>query len=311
VTDYRFDREVLAWMEAGERVAATPANPSVDELREGYRRQCRHFAAPHPPGLATEDRRIGGVPCRIYRPASASGACILWFHGGGWVVGDLDTHDSVVADLADAAGAIAIAVDYRLAPEHPFPAAFDDALAVFEALPQSSAALPIDPRRIVVAGDSAGGNLAAAVAQTRRDKALPGPTGQLLVYPALCSDPELPSRITMADSPGLSSTDMLHFLELYLGRPATGADQADARLFPGDARDLAGLPPTFMTAAEYDPLASDVTVHAARLRQAGVCVEAIVETGMPHAWLRARHHARPAAAAFGRLADAARRLGQT
>ncbi|WP_051329200.1 alpha/beta hydrolase [Geminicoccus roseus] len=289
---------------------AGPGDAALVQARAGYRRACRHFAAPHPAGLTTEDRTIAGVACRIYRPARTGGAGILWFHGGGWTVGDLDTHDSVVADLADGAGAVAIAVDYRLAPEHPFPAAFDDALAVFRAVRASPPAAAIDPGRILVAGDSAGGNLAAAVAQNCRDRGEPGPHGQLLVYPALSGDEALPSRRLMADAPGLSSADMRHFLEVYLGRPPVPADLADARLFPAGAADLRGLPPTFLTAAEYDPLASDVTAHAAGLRAAGVTVEAIVEAGLPHAWLRARHHARPAAAAFARLVDAARRLGQ-
>ena len=300
---------MLAWMEEGERVAAAPDNPTVAQARLAYGRACRHFAAPHPAGLVAAERTFAQVPCRVYRPALAGRTCILWLHGGGWVVGDLDTHDSVVADLADQSGCAAIAVHYRLAPEHPFPAAFDDALAAFRAVREEAAGLGFDPDRIVIAGDSAGGNLAAAVSQHCRDAKEPGPRAQLLVYPALSSDQSLSSRIDMQDAPGLTSADMMHYLETYLGRTAQESDRADRRLFPGDAPELEGLPPTFMTAAEYDPLASDVPAYAARLRAAGVAVEAVVEAGLPHAWLRARHHARPAAAAFSRLVDAARRLG--
>jgi acetyl esterase len=306
VTVCQLDQAVLAWIAEGDRAAAVPPDATLAETRAGYRRACRHFAAPRPDGLATDDRVLAGVPCRIYRPARAGGSCILWFHGGGWVLGDLDTHDSLVADLADAAGCVAIAVDYRLAPEHPFPAAFEDALAVFRQLRDASPLPGVD--RILVAGDSAGGNLAATVAQACRDLGEPGPAGQLLVYPALSADMELRSRIEMAQAPGLSMADMRHFLETYLGRVPGPVDLADARLFPGDAADLSGLPPAFLTGAEYDPLASDVLAHAARLRGAGVSVEAVIEAGLPHAWLRARHHAPPAAAAFARLVGAARRM---
>ncbi|HEX2529273.1 MAG TPA: alpha/beta hydrolase [Geminicoccus sp.] len=309
MTNYQLDRAMLDWLAEGERIAATPEGASFDEIREGYRRACRHFAAPHPAGLSSEDWAFAGVPCRIYRPARSSGACIVWFHGGGWVVGDLETHDSVVADLADGAGCVAVAVEYRLAPEHPFPAAFDDALAVFRAVRDEASGLGIDRERILLAGDSAGGNLAAAVTQALRDAGEPGPAGQLLVYPALSSDQTLPSRIEMHDAPGLTTVDMLHYLETYLGRTADESDRDDPRLFPGDAPALPGLPPVFMTAAEYDPLASDVSAFAGRLRSARVPVDAVVEAGLPHAWLRARHHAAPAAAAFERLVTAARRLG--
>lgn len=300
---------MLAWMREGERIAATPAEPSIAEARAGYGRACRHFAAPHPLGLMTTDRPFAGVACRLYQPADPGGAAIVWFHGGGWVVGDLDTHDSVAADLAGGAGCTVIAVDYRRAPEHPFPAAFDDALAVFRAVRHEAPALGLDPSRILVAGDSAGGNLAAAVAQACRDAGKAGPAGQLLIYPALSSDQTLPSRTMMADAPGLTVADMLHFLELYLGRPPRESDRGDVRLFPAGAPDLAGLPPTFLTAAEYDPLASDVADYAARLREAGVPADAVTEAGLPHGWLRARHHVHPAGAAFERLVLAARRLG--
>jgi acetyl esterase len=308
VTRYRLDPAIDAWLREGERLASVPPGAGIDEGRRAYARACRHFARPHPPGLVTEDRRFGDRPCRIYRPARPLGGGILWFHGGGWVVGDLDSHDSVVADLADAAGCVAVAVDYRLAPEHPFPAAFDDALAAYLAVQAAAAGLGIAPGRLLLGGDSAGGNLAAAVSQTCRDRGLPMPAGQLLVYPALCADDTLPSRTAMADAPGLSAADMRHYLQLYLGRPPDPADRHDLRLHPGEAAGPAGLPPTFLTAAEYDPLASDVLAYAGRLRVAGVAVDAVVEAGLPHAWLRARHVAAPAGAAFARLVAAARRL---
>ena len=293
-------------MARGDAIAAVGPNSSLADVREGYDRAARAVAASRPSSLAVEDCAFESVPCRRYTPGHAHGACIVWYHGGGWILGSLDTHDDIVADLADRVGCAFVSVAYRLAPEHPFPAAFHDALAVFEAVRGDAAALQFDPGRLILAGDSAGGNLAAAVTQHCRDRGDAGPSGQLLLYPTLSSDEGLPSR--GIELPGWSAADMRRYLELYLGRPGEERDRADARLFPGDAIDLSGLPPTFMSAAEYDPLCSDVTAYAARLRAAGVTVDAIVEAGLPHGWVRARHHASTAAAAFDRVVQAAKRL---
>ena len=291
-----------------EAIAAIPPDAPLAEVREGYRRATRAAAAPHPEGLRTDSLTLGGVPCRRYRPDGAGASVVLWFHGGGWAMGDLDTHDSFVADLAQGVGCTAIAVDYRLAPEHPFPAAFDDALSAFSALRDDAAEFDLDRARIVLAGDSAGGNLAAALSQTCRDRGERCPLGQMLLYPVLSSAEDSPSRLAMADLPGWTAADLRAVVERYLDREPAESDRADPRLFPGDAPDLEGLPPTVMSAAEYDVLASDVPAYAARLRQAGVPVDAWIESGLPHGWLRHRRAARAPAAAFARLVDATRRL---
>lgn len=265
---------------------------SIAQQRAWYDGLCRQFDAPHPAGLSTQDRAIGGVGVRLYRPARIEAlATILYLHGGGFVVGSLASHDAICAELADAAGAELVAVDYRLAPEHLHPAASDDGMTVLRAL-------LAEGRRIVLCGDSAGGNLAAGLALRARDEGLSGITGQALIYPGLGGDLVSGSYAEMAEAPGLTTADVAYYRSLY------GAAEDDAVAHPLRAKDLSGLPPAYVTVARFDPLRDDGRAYAARLAEAGIDVGFREEPEMVHAWLRARHMSPRARAGFEALSVA-------
>lgn len=220
---------------------------------------------------------VAGVPVRRYRRASSPEPSpgVVYFHGGGWVQGDLDTHDNVCRWLASLSGATVVAVDYRLAPEHPFPAAYDDAKAVVEALQRDGAALGVDGARLAVAGDSAGGNLAAATAL-----AVTGLRAQLLVYPVVDCVDESPSYAAFATGHFLTREAMRYFVRSYL--PAE-ADRARVEASPLRHRDrLSGAPPALVVTAEADVLRDEGLAYVDALRAAGVAVEAEAGRGMLH-----------------------------
>ena len=235
----------------------------------------RMAAMPPPPELPrVQDRRIAGdIPARIYWPVPEPHGLpvVVFYHGGGWVIGDLDSHDAFARAIAIGVGAVVVAVDYRLAPEHPFPAAVDDAFAALRWVGEHAAELGGDPARLAVAGDSAGGNLSAVVAQLARDAGGPDLKFQLLFYPATTMDTALPSMAENADAPVLATADIDTFLELYVG----GQDDAalPATFAPARAESFAGLPPAYIATAEYDPLRDDGARYAELLRGAGVPVE--------------------------------------
>jgi len=265
----------------------TAPDDSLKGSRQAYRQMCRAFTPPHPSTLAIEDLSLAGVAVRAYQPRVApplaGWPCILYLHGGGWVVGDLDSHDFICTELADTLGVLVVAVDYRLAPEHPFPAGFEDCLAVWRHL----ADLPfaIDPRRRAVAGDSAGGNLAAALCLALRDAGQPQPRAQVLIYPALGGPAHLPSRDECSDAPLLSSSDLQRYDALYL----QGADPTPYAA-PLLADDLKGLAPVFVAVAQWDPLRDDGVLYSERLDAAGVDAALYVGKGLVHGCLRARGH---------------------
>jgi acetyl esterase len=232
-------------------------------------------------GLRVEDRTIAGVPVRIYWPSepiedppvSIPGSLryyppvVLFFHGGGWVVGDLDSYDGTAREHAVNAGAVVVSVDYRLAPEHPYPAAVEDVWAVTQWVAAHADELGADPGRIAVAGDSAGGNLAAVVALLARDAGLPLRL-QLLWYPATTWDTSLPSFTENADAPILGRKDVGGFSKLYAGN--TDLSDPPATLVPARASSLAGLAPAYIAVAGYDPLRDDGIRYAELLAAAGV-----------------------------------------
>ncbi|MEM8579567.1 MAG: alpha/beta hydrolase [Pseudomonadota bacterium] len=269
---------------------------SIAEQRRHYDRMCAAFEVPHPPGLSVQDRTLGGVPCRIYTPAAARGATILFCHGGGFVVGGLDSHDSLSAELSAGAGARLVAIDYSLSPEHPFPQDFADVLAVFAALEGA----------LVLCGDSAGGNLVAALAHATR--ASGRVLGQVLIYPALGGARDLPSYVQHAHAPGLTVQDM----DFYEGVRRACADvTADARFAPLADTDFSGLPETLIVTAQYDPLSSDGQAYAAALTAAGGQAEWVEEAGLVHGYLRARHMSAKAGASVARIIGALRRMTQS
>ncbi len=241
-----------------------------------------------PEEIATEDRTIPGpageIPIRIYTPAGQGPKpVIVYFHGGGWVIGELDTVDNPLRRIANRTGAVVVSVDYRLAPEHVYPAAFDDSYAATAWVAEHAAELGGDPERVAVSGDSAGGNLAAAVAIAARDRQGPRLAAQLLIYPVTDFDFTTESYEQNGEGYLLTKGSMQWFWAHYLGAQDLGKDPYAC---PARADDLAGLPPAFVATAEFDPLRDEGEAYAANLRIAGVDVTAKRYDGMLHgfAW---------------------------
>jgi acetyl esterase len=286
---------------------------SMAEQRAFYDRLCAHFRQPRPPGITVKDSTIpgpdGSIPIRIYRPSPEPRLpVVLYLHGGGFVVGGLDSHDDICAELAERAGVGVVAVDYRLAPEHRFPAAFDDCWAVLEALGNGN--LGLDAGHIVVAGDSAGGNLAAALALRARDLGRPQINGQVLIYPGLGGDMSRGSYVEQAHAPGLTTADVQYYRAVYVGPPDDPGHRSKLA-YPLNETGYIGLPPAFLVAAHWDPLRDDCLDYAARLERDGVAAHVRHEPLLMHAFLRARHMSPAAAASFAATAEAVRSLGHS
>lgn len=227
---------------------------------------------------------VGAIPVRIYRPLVGDGAQpgVVYFHGGGWVICDLDSHDGGCRRLANAVGAVVVSVDYRLAPEHQWPAAAEDAYAATQWVADHAADLGIDPGRLAVAGDSAGGNLTAVVAQMARDRGAPALAYQLLVYPVTdvsAARNDYPSKHENAEGYFLTTAQMEWYRDQYL--PTDGAGD-EPYVSPVRAASLAGLPPACVVTAEMDPLRDEGEAYAAALEAAGVPVTTYRAPGMFH-----------------------------
>jgi acetyl esterase/lipase len=271
-----------------EQMAASGAPPlgagSVADARQAIAAFAQLGGEPEPVARI-EDRQIFGsgqaTTVRIYTPAgSGPFAVLVYFHGGGWVLGNIETHDPVCRKLAKAAECIVVSVDYRLAPEHKFPAAAEDCYAATRWVINNATLINGDAHRVAVGGDSAGGNLAAVVALMSRDKGDRAPIFQLLVYPV--TDyyvPGTPSYKENADGYFLTRDDMAWFWNHYL---STEADAGNPYVCPLQAASLGGLPPALVITAEFDPLRDEGEAYAARLRDAGVSATVVRYDGMFH-----------------------------
>ena len=265
------------------------AAAGMGNLTEGTAQEvrARSEAMPRIPGpevAAVADHKIAGplgdIPVRVYTPEGVGAKpAIVWFHGGGWVIGSVDGSDGSVRGLANATGCVMVSVDYRLAPETKFPGPAEECFAATKWVAENAAMLGVDASRIAVGGDSAGGNLAAAVAQMAKARGGPGLGFQLLVYPVTDFAFDTPSYTENAEGLLLTQEGMRWFWDHYLSSPADGANPMAS---PARATDLSGLPPAHVITAEFDPLRDEGEAYAAKLRAAGVAATCTRYDGMIH-----------------------------
>lgn len=275
------DSEAKAFLDFAAAMNKPPSYTlPYEEARRGVRAATPLLSYPGPEMAAIDDLAIPGpggpIGARLYTPPDLCDPAplLIFFHGGGFVYCDLDTHDSMCRSIATGGQCMVASIDYRLAPEYAFPAASDDALAATQWLIVNAAALDVDPNRIVIGGDSAGGNLAAGVAQ-----AVPGLAGQLLIYPWLDMRMQHRSHFVNGDGYMLTRASLLWFRSHYL---SGFEEREDVRASPILATSLAGQPPTFVMTAGYDPLHDEAIDYASRLREAGVSVHHSDHSGQIH-----------------------------
>ena len=281
--------------ELGERLQAmvataqsfAPASLALADRRAAFLAHCRHYTkAPEPP-LLVEDLRLDALSLRLYRPQQAAAAnswpTVLYLHGGGWNMGNLETHDWFAHALCKRLRVALVAVDYRLAPEHPYPAALQDVLSVWRALVNRQIHPALDPQRLLVCGDSAGGTLAAALCVALKEGGEAQPVGQALLYPVLTAGEYLPSAQECADAPLLTQASLRELIRDYLPNPS---DRDTAQAMPLQGTDLSGLAPAFIGVAEFDPLRDHGREYSRRLNEAGVSSEFYFGAGLIHGCLR-------------------------
>lgn len=308
MTDYAklIDAETWAFIDRTNSYYPPDAvDHSIAEQRRTYDRMCREFHAGYPEGMTAEDSTIAtnphSIPIRTYRASAPdNSALVLYFHGGGFILGGLESHDDVCAEICARTGYEVVSVDYRLCPEHVHPAAYDDCRAAFEWAAKSY------ERPILLAGDSAGGNLAAAVSHTVRGHRH-APVGQVLIYPGFGGDQTTGSYVTHAEAPLLTVRDMGFYKDVRIG----GKDvSGDVTFAPFADPDFSGLPPTVIISAECDPLSDDGREYRDRVNAASGKAVWFNEKGLVHGYLRARHTVGRAEKSFSRIVEAIRSLGE-
>ncbi len=280
--------------EAFLQMIADAGLPPVEQCSAQQNRS--YMSAPAQPLEAVarvENREIPGpaseISLRVYRPTGAELDAggklpgIVFYHGGGWVVGSIDSHDGLCRMLANRCGAVVVSVEYRLAPEHKFPAAADDAFAAACWVAQNAAELGIHHDRLAVAGDSAGGNLAAVVSLMARDRGFPALACQMLLYPVTDHDFTRSSYVEHAQGRFLTRAAMIWFFEQYLESPA---DVTNPYVSPLHAADLSRLPPAIVLSAEFDPLCDEAIAYGNRLHAEGTPVTMLHAPGLLHGFLR-------------------------
>ena len=295
------DEQLAAYMAQASSVFA---QPEVAAMREGIAR--RAAARSRGPDLhEVRDLRIGELPARLYRPVPGPAPLVVYLHGGGWTIGSLESHDRMCRRLADGSGAAVLAIDYRLAPEHPWPASVDDTVAALRWVASGPAGLGPDglgqaPTAVAVAGDSAGGTLAALGCLRLRDEYPPAlPDLQVLLYANTDLTGSQPSMREKATGWGLDAATVRFFNSQWVPDQARWADPA---VSPLHAPDLSGLPGALVVSAEHDPLRDESEAYARRLRDAGVAVELRREPGLIHGFMTLDEISPACAAAADRVA---------
>jgi len=262
--------------------------PPLPELRQQLRMMVTLMDEPAPELARIEDVRIPGpageIPARVYSSSAAKTPqpTVAYFHGGGWVQGDLETHHGLCARLAKHAGVLVVAVDYRLAPENKFPAAVDDCFAAYRWLSEKGRDVGADTARVGVAGDSAGGNLSAVVSQLAAAAGLPVPACQVLIYPAVDASLETESHRELVEGHVIPRERIVWYMQQYL---KSEADRSDVRFSPLRAASLKGQPPALIVTAGFDPLRDEGRAYGDRLREAGVDVVYREYPGQIHAFV--------------------------
>jgi acetyl esterase len=291
------------------RLSGAPATNTLtpEQARTAYR-AARTALSPEPPPLAeirdlTAPGRNGTIPLRLYRDGTnpAPRAGMIYLHGGGWVIGDLDTHDVVCRQIAQRTGAIVVSVDYRMGPEHKFPAAVEDAIDATAFVSTNAADLGIDPHRLAIAGDSAGGNLAAVVALDARDNHGPSIALQALIYPSIAMSMTSPSQEQFAEGYGLTRETMIYFRNHYL---RSNDDTQDWRASPIRATHHENLPPALIITAGFDPLRDEGEDYATTLIKAGIPVTIRRFPGQIHGFITMGRIIPEATDAINEIADA-------
>ena len=298
-TDYQTLIDAATWAFIARTTACYPADSvsrTIARQRSIYDAMARSFHCGYPPGVTANDQTIGGVACRIYPGAQPT---VIYLHGGGFILGGLHSHDDVCAEICARTGLAVVSVGYRLAPEHPHPAAYDDALAATRAVAETGA--------FILAGDSVGGCLAASVAQTLRHEA--PPKGLLLIYAGLGGSADQGSYLTHEGAPMLTRADVMSYGRIR--HPDGEVPANDPTASPLHDTDFAGLPPTVAFSAECDPIADDGREYCARITAAGGRATWHLETGLIHGYLRARHSVPRATASFDRIITAISSFGAT
>jgi acetyl esterase len=305
--------QTQAMIDAMARMNLLPPDElTVEQARAQFDRSRKPFlAAPQAVGSLVDSTIPGpggAIPIRSYRPINSRKdealPVLVFFHGGGWVFGGLDSHDPLCRELCNASGSALIAVDYRLAPEHKFPAAVDDALAATRYVHQHASEFGVDASRLAVGGDSAGGNLAAVVALTFRDQGGPALKLQVLIYPVTDLAMDTVSYETIANGFTLTRDRMRYFRKAYLRGEQ---DIGDWRASPIKARDLSRLPPAIVLAAAYDPLVDEGKAYADRLAASGVHVAYTSYDGLTHGFMSVAGAIDPAHTAIAEAASALQR----
>jgi len=288
-----------------------PESPPVSEVPQ-VRADMEAFApalsGSGGPDVAREDRRIeggrGSIPLRIYRPGTADLPVLVYYHGGGWVLGSIESHDGLCAQLATDARCTVVSVDYRMAPEHPFPAAVDDAIDAFRWVREHAQGLGGDPARVAVGGDSAGGNLAAVVSQQCAAFGEPGPSLQFLIYPATDLSRDSASHATYGEGFYLTRVRMEWFKDIYIPLE----ERADVRASPLRSKEFTGQPPAQVITAGFDPLRDEGRAYADALEAAGVAVTYKNYEGLIHGFASMAGLIPAARAAYGDMVETFRAL---
>lgn len=316
IDGYTLDLQVHAYAELVKAAQAREGDGEVtpDAIREAFTVMVDIGSAEPVAAVSVHDRTIpgpaGDLPVRLYHPAKTSGRAdaIVWFHQGGGVIGDLDTDHTLCTMLAESCQAVVVSVDYRLAPEHPFPADVVDSMAAYQWVIDHADGLGVDPARVAVGGTSQGGKISAVVCQQRRRDGLAAPLAQLLLYPGLDATWEGGSRESMAEAWPLGETT-LQFFALMGGIDERAA--IDRRASPGLEENLAGQPPALVVTAGFDPLRSQGDEYAQRLADAGVTVVHRCEDALSHSFTIMGAVSKAAEAATERIAaDAAALLAE-